>query len=128
MSEKEKLYTPTKGYTTFTSNPNNPDYQPLHPQPPPQPQPRPLHHFQPPVADPTNLPKRPATLRCPYCQVSVITNVKYRRGLATYALAAFTCVVCLPFFWVPLVVKSTRDVIHTCPRCGQYIGRHDACS
>ncbi|KAJ1650297.1 hypothetical protein IWQ61_008863 [Dispira simplex] len=126
MSEKEKLYTPAKWYTTFTSDSKSPNYQPLQPQP--QPQTRPLHHFQPPVADPTNLPKRPATLRCPYCQATVITNVKYQRGLATYSLTAFTCMICLPFFWVPLVVKSTRDIIHSCPQCGNYIGRHDVCT
>ncbi|KAK3089489.1 hypothetical protein FSP39_003997 [Pinctada imbricata] len=68
----------------------------------------------------------PVTKQCPECRNNIVTTLRYKTGLFTYAVCfvlAFTgfflgC--CL----IPFCAKSTKDVIHECSMCGCELGEY----
>ena len=70
----------------------------------------------------------PQAMQCPSCRQQIVTVVRYSSGTFTWVIAGiifvfggiFGC--CL----IPFCVNSCKDAIHTCPACGNFIGRRNA--
>ena len=66
----------------------------------------------------------PVSMVCPHCRNQVVTVVSYEPGnltwLACFGLFFFT----LCCFWIPFCIKSMKDVVHRCPRCGFVLGKY----
>ena len=75
--------------------------------------------------EPPNLRDQPTRLVCPHCKASILTQLRYESGLATWLIACglcifgFLCGCCL----IPFCVDSCKDVDHYCPNCRCMIGR-----
>ena len=89
-----------------------------------QPQPQPVQHQHVVVHNPKYMPRGPTTAMCVKCQQTVQTQTRLEDGCGTWlicggiCLAGFWCGCCL----IPFCLDDCKDVIHTCPRCGNYIG------
>ncbi|RTG84772.1 lipopolysaccharide-induced tumor necrosis factor-alpha factor, partial [Schistosoma bovis] len=80
----------------------------------------------------------PITLKCPNCHEEIVTKIKYRNGMLTYAACTVNiqliikliifhfvylrcfCGCCL----IPFCVKACKDVDHKCPECSHHIGTY----
>ncbi|RGB31203.1 LITAF-like zinc ribbon domain-containing protein [Rhizophagus diaphanus] len=106
-----------------------PQLQPqLQPQPQPQPgiiymqpQPQPQHviNMVPavPAAAPIGHSHYPVVVICPYCRNNVTTIVNETPGNTAYLWSFILFLICFPLMWVPCVMSSCLDKIHTCPSC-----------
>uniref|UniRef100_A0AC34RM74 LITAF domain-containing protein n=1 Tax=Panagrolaimus sp. JU765 TaxID=591449 RepID=A0AC34RM74_9BILA len=74
----------------------------------------------------------PILMRCPLCQVDVLTHVKLVPG----CFALLMCLLMfLIFFWasffclclIPLCCECCLDAEHRCPRCGMLVARYKRC-
>ncbi|KAJ1969679.1 hypothetical protein IWQ62_000470 [Dispira parvispora] len=80
-----------------------------------------------PVAIPGQLQNGPVSMVCPYCQKNIVTEINHKVGMAAGMGMAVACCVFFPLFWIPLVMKSCKDTVHTCPECLRFLGRTGAC-
>lgn len=66
----------------------------------------------------------PVATTCPACHASVVTATSYVTGTLTWLACLGLCVIgcdagcCL----IPFCVDSMKDVVHSCPSCGNQIG------
>ncbi|KAM9314590.1 cell death-inducing p53-target protein 1-like [Pholidichthys leucotaenia] len=64
----------------------------------------------------------PGQMKCPHCNVDVVTKIDYTVGCYTWTvcgiLAAFLC---WPCCLIPFCVKDCKDVEHSCPTCNAVI-------
>ncbi|XP_074595441.1 LITAF domain-containing protein-like [Brevipalpus obovatus] len=72
--------------------------------------------------------EEPICVRCPHCNLAVETRIEPETGKATW-LSCIGCFICglIPCSWMPFCMKCTRDVKHTCPRCGHDLGFYRRC-
>ncbi|KAJ1659250.1 hypothetical protein IWQ61_001653 [Dispira simplex] len=68
----------------------------------------------------------PVQMLCPYCGINIVTEIDHKVGVVAGVGALLIGFVFLPLFWVPLVMKSCKDTIHTCPNCHRFLGRVNA--
>ena len=58
--------------------------------------------------------------------MQVTTNVHYKIGMMVWLVAAVLVLVGLFFVaWVPFLIDSLKDVVHTCPEDGTIIGVYE---
>ncbi|PAA79338.1 hypothetical protein BOX15_Mlig026915g2 [Macrostomum lignano] len=62
----------------------------------------------------------PLPMTCPYCYKDIVTLVKKYNGLMPWLLCPLFC--CFPF-----CCDRAKDAVHTCPGCGQIVGRYMHC-
>ncbi|KAM3131490.1 hypothetical protein pb186bvf_016420 [Paramecium bursaria] len=76
---------------------------------------------------PVNDQKQPIDIQCPYCKGNITTNITYEVGDGTQCAAITLLILFFPLFWLPLVKKECKNIIHRCPRsnCGKELGRAD---
>ncbi|XP_074594931.1 LITAF domain-containing protein-like [Brevipalpus obovatus] len=72
--------------------------------------------------------EEPMCVRCPHCNLTVESSISPETGKVTW-LSSIGCfilggIIC---FWIPFCWKCTRDVKHTCPRCGRELGFYRRC-
>lgn len=76
------------------------------------------------VTNPRHMPRHPTTALCSKCQTNVQTQTRLEDGCGTWlicggiCLAGFWCGCCL----IPFCMDDCKDVIHSCSRCGTYVG------
>ncbi|KAH8233684.1 hypothetical protein KR026_011177, partial [Drosophila bipectinata] len=74
---------------------------------------------------PTNvLGNKPSMVTCPSCEARQTTRVRYEVSSKTHQTALLICLLC---GWcccclIPYCMKSFKSTIHTCGKCGCYIG------
>ncbi|XP_023219694.1 lipopolysaccharide-induced tumor necrosis factor-alpha factor homolog [Centruroides sculpturatus] len=64
----------------------------------------------------------PVQTLCPNCRNTVVTSTVKESGGCTYLAAFAVCLICCPCFWIPLVIDTCKDTIHTCPNCNSTLG------
>ncbi|XP_076317417.1 lipopolysaccharide-induced tumor necrosis factor-alpha factor homolog [Tachypleus tridentatus] len=64
----------------------------------------------------------PAQTTCPNCQNNIISVTEKQNGTLSYLMAVIVCLLCCPCFWIPLVVDTCKDTVHTCPSCKAHLG------
>ncbi|KAI1710782.1 LITAF-like zinc ribbon domain-containing protein [Ditylenchus destructor] len=66
-------------------------------------------------------------VKCPSCQQQIHTVANPQPGLAAFIsgtlLTLFGCILCA---WIPCIMQECKDVTHTCPHCGSYLGKYKA--
>lgn len=83
--------------------------------------------LQPPLIMPTfKFGPDPVEVICGNCQKSVVTVTTAENSACAYFTACFLCCteIFMLCFWIPLVMDSCKDVIHTCPSCGGKLGHY----
>lgn len=70
----------------------------------------------------------PTPCICPHCRADVISEVKYVNGLYSKIFGFFagmaTIICCCTGALIPMkVLKFTRDVEHSCPKCRAFLGK-----
>ncbi|PKK76574.1 hypothetical protein GLOIN_2v1594619 [Rhizophagus irregularis DAOM 181602=DAOM 197198] len=85
----------------------------------PQPQPQHVINMVPavPAAAPIGYSHYPVVVICPYCRNNVTTIVNETPGNTAYLWSFILFLICCPLMWVPCVMSSCLDKIHTCPSC-----------
>ncbi|PVZ97709.1 hypothetical protein BB558_006324 [Smittium angustum] len=68
----------------------------------------------------------PMNTVCPYCNTQVTSVVNTERGTMSILCCVITCLICWPLFWLPLVMNSCLDKVHTCPNCRRVIAKETA--
>ncbi|XP_063426666.1 lipopolysaccharide-induced tumor necrosis factor-alpha factor homolog [Mytilus trossulus] len=79
------------------------------------------------VKDPNNPAnsKTPVRMKCPACGENITTVTKYVTDCDSYIKAIVLLLVgCICLFWMPLVCKCCKNVIHSCPKCEAVCGRY----
>ncbi|GBC08975.1 hypothetical protein RclHR1_08520001 [Rhizophagus clarus] len=106
-------------YTTMAQPPLHPQPQPgiMYVQPQPQPHPQHVVNMIPAAPPPIVYSQYPVVVACPYCHNTVTTVVNETPGTTTYLWAFIIFLFCFPLAWVPCVLSSCLDKIHTCPTC-----------
>lgn len=66
----------------------------------------------------------PMQVTCGNCHMTVTTTTTWQNGGCACLAVFIVCILCWPCFWLPLVMNSCKDVIHTCPSCGSMLGRY----
>ncbi len=71
----------------------------------------------------------PVVLDCPRCRATVQTSTQFKVGGATWLWAVIGCVLCgsigCPCIGaIPFCVDGCKDVEHSCPSCGYFIGKY----
>ena len=69
------------------------------------------------------VPKVPFNVQCPQCSSFVQTTTSFQVGGLTWIIFVVLLILFWPLCWLPFVMKSCKDVVHTCPGCGARIGR-----
>ncbi|OQV19790.1 putative Lipopolysaccharide-induced tumor necrosis factor-alpha factor-like protein [Hypsibius exemplaris] len=68
----------------------------------------------------------PTMVNCPNCSQQVVSVTEFENGTLTWLWVGGLCLIgcwagcCL----IPLCVDETKDVLHTCPNCRNFIGRY----
>ncbi|XP_053210320.1 lipopolysaccharide-induced tumor necrosis factor-alpha factor homolog [Panonychus citri] len=68
----------------------------------------------------------PQNMLCPSCNQTVITTTNHKAGILTWLASAGCCLIgcflgcCL----IPCCTDFTRDVEHSCSKCGRKLGLH----
>ncbi|XP_076460192.1 lipopolysaccharide-induced tumor necrosis factor-alpha factor homolog [Babylonia areolata] len=116
----QAAYSPSPGYPQSPAPP--PGYPQSLPPQPGYPQTPPVIMVTHPVQVFYDLPVRTV---CPFCQAEVVTVTTYKTGLITWVLSLTICLLGCVFgcCLIPFFYDSTKDVVHTCPRCNQKIGK-----
>lgn len=58
--------------------------------------------------------------------LQVLTNVHYKSGTMVWVVAAVMVLLgFLCFAWIPFLVDSLKDVVHTCPEDGTVVGVYE---
>ncbi|KAG8178670.1 hypothetical protein JTE90_025592 [Oedothorax gibbosus] len=65
----------------------------------------------------------PLKITCPSCGHYGFTRCITARGNCSYLTACIVFVFCCPFFWIPLVIPTTKDWVHYCTKCDTELGR-----
>ena len=61
---------------------------------------------------------------CPYCNTAnVPTRTVARPDIWTLGAVVLILIVFWPLFWVPLVLRMCKTVLHYCTSCGTQVGR-----
>ena len=64
-------------------------------------------------------------MRCPHCQVDMITTVRYEPGMLTWiSMGIMFLLGFLICCWIPLLIDALKDVVHSCPSCHYKCGVH----
>lgn len=70
----------------------------------------------------------PTRCICPNCNQQVVSKIDYEPGLLTWGLCGFIC--CIGCWigcqFIPFCVDETKDIRHSCPRCGFALGTRHA--
>ncbi|ESO06655.1 hypothetical protein HELRODRAFT_64675 [Helobdella robusta] len=71
-------------------------------------------------------PEYPYNTTCPSCNAPILTAAEYKSGALTWIICVvLTLVGCfLGCCLIPFCINSTKDVVHTCPRCNIVVGQH----
>jgi len=68
---------------------------------------------------------RPVTMTCPHCQAHVTTKTQSEPSVVAWIVGGLLCFV---GFWpcacIPCCVDSMQQVTHSCPSCGNFLGRY----
>ncbi len=137
MSETQPLLYDQRGqqppaYPEYGCN-NPPQETPVNYESPPtyyqgEPEPYPQAHVV--VVNNTEFPfkESPVPICCPNCQKDVLTETHYKIGQKTWFRVLLLLLLGLYFHpaWcfccIPCCMKSTKDVVHTCPNCEHKCG------
>ncbi|XP_028978178.1 lipopolysaccharide-induced tumor necrosis factor-alpha factor homolog isoform X1 [Esox lucius] len=66
-------------------------------------------------------------MKCPHCQIEVVTETTHTPGTHTWMLClTLGILLCWPCCFIPFCVKSCQDVKHHCPNCKNVIHIHKA--
>ncbi|KAG8178669.1 hypothetical protein JTE90_025591 [Oedothorax gibbosus] len=76
------------------------------------------------LTPPAMLSTGPMHVTCGNCRRTVLTSVTKENGACAYVATLFVCLICCPFFWLPLCMESCKDVHHSCPSCGARFGTY----
>merc|ERR1712136_732547 len=66
----------------------------------------------------------PVSMKCPYCQATIVTAIEYESGTCTWLSCLGLCLIgcdggcCL----IPFCMDSTKDMRHVCPSCNHTVG------
>jgi len=78
---------------------------------------------------PMKLGKVPVTMACPNCGSQVLTETRLTTGSCAWIIAILLCSFLLFFVaWIPLVMDSCKDTVHSCPECRGYVGFDRDCT
>ncbi|CAH1255255.1 LITAF [Branchiostoma lanceolatum] len=70
----------------------------------------------------------PVVMMCPHCRIRIVTSLKYVRGPMVYATSMFLLLSIIPWVlcgcFIPLCLRSMKDVEHSCPNCGSKLGTY----
>jgi lipopolysaccharide-induced tumor necrosis factor-alpha factor len=66
----------------------------------------------------------PTETDCHYCHAHIHTQVTYESGALTWLMCILIGFLCICFAWIPFVVDSLKDAVHSCPNCKQVIGKY----
>jgi lipopolysaccharide-induced tumor necrosis factor-alpha factor len=72
---------------------------------------------------PTRFGPAPVQLVCPYCKNTVVTSTSHENGAMVWLGVLFLCLFCFCCFFIPFMIDSFKDVVHSCPSCNNVIGR-----
>ncbi|XP_078596536.1 LITAF domain-containing protein-like [Branchiostoma floridae x Branchiostoma japonicum] len=70
----------------------------------------------------------PVVMMCPHCQIRIVTSIRYVKGNLVYATSLFLFMSLIPWVvcgcFIPLGLRSMKDVEHCCPNCGSQLGTY----
>ncbi|GFT94301.1 hypothetical protein NPIL_607731 [Nephila pilipes] len=66
----------------------------------------------------------PAALVCKNCGQFIVTEISRHNGVCSFFTVLVSLFLCTPCAWLPLIVPTCKDTLHTCPNCGAIIGIH----
>jgi len=64
-------------------------------------------------------------MTCPNCRKNIVTNIHHELGLLVWLSAFFLFLFTFCLCWIPCLINGMKDVVHTCPSCGAYVGRYN---
>ncbi|GFR05253.1 LITAF domain-containing protein [Trichonephila clavata] len=66
----------------------------------------------------------PAALVCKNCGQFIVTEISRHNGVCSFFTVLVSLFLCTPCAWLPLIIPTCKDTLHTCPNCGAIIGIH----
>lgn len=65
----------------------------------------------------------PISCTCPTCHEPITTQVHHENGTLTWLLCVILCIFTLICFFIPFLINSLKDIVHTCPNCHNVVGK-----
>jgi lipopolysaccharide-induced tumor necrosis factor-alpha factor len=76
------------------------------------------------ISMPSILGEYSVACECPNCHRNVQTQVEYKNGALTWMLCILLFIFTFICFFIPFLIKGTKDTIHICPNCRSIIGTY----